>query len=216
MTFGSEIVKHLVRVTDIFPGGPGWLSVLCMVAATVGLVVMAWRGSKALVGRFLVLMVLLAIVGAIEHRVPFGPLASTARVTLWLAPVVAFGLAVVLQRVYRAAAARGNATRLAFDVVAFGLSALVLVSAIGAQADLSARCGARHAQVMAEAGPQDVVIIIARSTMLHLRARGWYARPAAADACAASASCRSSRTSACTPIDSSTPTVRRNRDRVGR
>ncbi len=133
VTFGSEMVKHLVRVTDVFPGGPGWVSLACMIAAVVGLAVMARRGSMALVGRFLVLMVLLAIVGAIAKKVPFGPTQSTARVTLWLAPVVAFGLAVVLQRVYRAAAARGNATRLVFDVAAFGLSALLLASAIGVQ-----------------------------------------------------------------------------------
>ncbi|HEX2384268.1 MAG TPA: glycosyltransferase family 39 protein, partial [Acidimicrobiales bacterium] len=70
VTFGREIIEHLVRVTDIFPGGPGWVSVLCMIAATVGLLVMARRGSKAVVGRFLVLLVLLAIVGAVAERVP--------------------------------------------------------------------------------------------------------------------------------------------------
>jgi hypothetical protein len=120
VTFGSEMVKHLVRVTDIFPGGPGWVSLACMIAAVVGLAVMARRGSMVPVGRFLVLMVLLAIAGAIAKKVPIGPTHATARVTLWLAPVVAFGLAVVLQRVYRAAAACGNATRLAFDVTALG------------------------------------------------------------------------------------------------
>ena len=76
LTFGREIFEHLVRVTDIFPGGPGWVSVLCMVAATAGLLVMARRGKKAIVGRFLVLMVLLAIVGAIDGT---GAVRSDAR-----------------------------------------------------------------------------------------------------------------------------------------
>jgi hypothetical protein len=164
VTFGSEMVKHLVRVTDVFPGGPGWVSLACMLAAVVGLAVMARRGSMALVGRFLVLMVLLAIVGAIAKKVPFGPTQSTARVTLWLAPVVAFGLAVVLQRVYRAAAARGNATRLVFDVAAFGLSALLLASAIGVQRSYPSGAALATQQAMAEAGPQDVVFI-ARSAL---------------------------------------------------
>ncbi len=164
VTFGSEIFKHLVRVTDIFPGGPRWVSVACMVAAVVGLAAMARRGSMALVGRFLVLMVLLAMAGALASRVPFGPTPSSARVTLWLAPVVAFGLAVVLQRVYRAAAAGGNATRLAFDAVAFVLSALLLVSAIGVQRRYHAGAALATKQAMAEAGPQDL-IIIARSAM---------------------------------------------------
>jgi hypothetical protein len=159
VTFGREIIEHLVRVTDIFPGGPGWVSVLCMIAATVGLVVLARRGPKAVVGRFLVLLVLLAIVGAVAERVPFGPLKSTARVTLWLAPVVAFGLAVVLQRLYRAAAARGERMRLAFDVAAFGLSALVLLSAIGARRTYPPGATLATHSVMAQAGPQDVVII---------------------------------------------------------
>jgi len=159
VTFGSEIVKHLVRVTDIFPGGRGWLSALCVVAATVGLLVMARRGSKAVLGRFLVLMVLLAMVGSLAERVPFGSLKPTARVTLWLAPVVAFGLAAVLQRVYRAAAARGKRPRLAFDVAAFGLSALVLVSAIGVSRFYPPGATLATHRVMSQVGPQDVVII---------------------------------------------------------
>jgi hypothetical protein len=159
VTFVGEIVKHLVRITDIFPGGPGWLSVVCMVAAVVGLLAMARRGPRTLVGRFLVLMVLLAMFGALAKRVPFGPTSSTARVTLWLAPIVAFGLATTLQRVYRAAAARGDAARLVFDVIAFGLSAVLLISAVGAHREYPHAGALAAKQAMAKAGPRDVVIV---------------------------------------------------------
>jgi hypothetical protein len=159
LTFGGEIIKHLVRVTEIFPGGPGWLNLVCMVAAVVGLAAMARRGSRSLVGRFLVLMIVLAMIGAFAGRVPFGPTAATSRVTLWLAPVVAFGLATVLQRAYRAAEARGTGSRLAFDAVVLGLSVLLLVSAIGARRPYAAAGALAAQQAMAEAGPQDVILI---------------------------------------------------------
>ena len=90
---------------------------------------MARRGSKAVLGRFLVLMIGLRSRRCDREGVPFGPVSSAARVTIWLSPIVAFGLAAVLQRAYRAAAARGRATRIGFDAVAFGCSALLLVSA---------------------------------------------------------------------------------------
>ena len=159
VTFGREIVKHFLRVTDVFPGGPGWFSAVCLVLATAGLLVMARRGSKAVLGRFLVLMIALALAGAIAEKVPFGPVRDEARVTIWLSPIVAFGLAAVLQRAYRAAAARGRATRIGFDAVAFGCSALLLVSAIGAHRAYPAGAALATRRVMAEAGPHDVVLI---------------------------------------------------------
>jgi hypothetical protein len=159
VAFGSEIIKHLVRVTDVFPGGPGWLSVLCMIAAVVGLAVMARRGSRSLIGRFLVLLVLLAMLGSVAKRVPFGPTAADVRVTLWLAPVVAFGLATVLQRVYGAVVARGNASRLTFNVVAFAVSALLLASVIGVRRIYPSGGALAAKEAMAEVGPQDVILI---------------------------------------------------------
>jgi hypothetical protein len=159
VSFGREIVKHFLRVTDVFPGGPGWFSAVCLVVATVGLFVMARSGSKAVLGRFLVLMVGLALAGAIARAVPFGPASSQARVTIWLSPIVAFGLAAVLQRAYRAAAARGRATRIGFDAVAVVCSALLLVSAVGARRTYPAAAALATRRMMAEVGPQDVVLI---------------------------------------------------------
>jgi hypothetical protein len=159
LSFGREILKHLLRVTDVFPGGPGWFSAVVLVLATVGLFVMARRGSKAVLGRFLVLMIGLALTGAIAREVPFGPAISGARVTIWLSPIVAFGLAVVLQKAYRAAAARGRATRIAFDGVAVACSALLLVSAVGAHRLYPAGAALATHRMMAEVGPGDVVLI---------------------------------------------------------
>ena len=180
VTFGREIIEHLVRVTDIFPGGPGWVSVLCMIAATVGLVVMARRGSKAVVGRFLVSLVLLVIVGALAKRVPFGPTRETARVTLWLAPVVVFGLAVVLQRVY--SSRRGAESS---DSRCVRCARLRARSIGAAECDrrppgISGRWGARHAQG-AGAGRSAGCGDHHPADLVHLCARSWFARERAAD-----------------------------------
>jgi hypothetical protein len=159
VSFGREIVKHFRRVTDVFPGGPGWFSAVCLVVATVGLFLMARRGSKAVLGRFLLLMIGLALAGAIAKTVPFGPASPAARVTIWLSPIVAFGLATVLQKAYRAAAARGMATRIGFDAVAFGCSVLLLVSPVGVHRSYPAGAALATRRMMAEVGPQDVVLI---------------------------------------------------------
>jgi hypothetical protein len=159
VSFGHEIVHHLLRVMDVFPGGPGWFSVVSLLAAAVGLYLMARRGSKAVLGRFLVLMVGLALAGAIAKEVPFGPPSSVARVTIWLSPIIAFGLATVLQRAYRAAAARGNAARIGFDAIALVCSALLLVSAFGVRRLYPPGAALASRRVLAEIGPHDVVFI---------------------------------------------------------
>ena len=108
VTFGREIVAHFRHVTDVFPGGPAWFSALCLVLAMVGVYLIARSGPLAVVGRFFVLMVGLAVVGSMATKFPFGPSSGAFRLTIWLTPIVAFGLAAVLQRVYRAAAARSQ------------------------------------------------------------------------------------------------------------
>jgi hypothetical protein len=159
VTLGREIVTHVLHVTDVFPGAPGWSSAVCLVVAMVGVYLIARSGPLAVVGRFFVLMVGLAVVGSIATKFPFGPSSGAFRLTIWLTPIVAIGLAAVLQRVYRAAAARGRGLRLGFDAVAFVCSALLLVSALGVHRAYPA--GAAHAarRVMTQAGPGDVVFI---------------------------------------------------------
>jgi len=159
VTFGREILTHFRHVTDVFPGGPAWFSVVCLVLAMVGLYLIARRGPFAVVGRWFVLMVGLAVVGSMAAKIPFGPSRGAFRLTIWLTPIVAFGLAALLQKAYRAAAARGTALRIGFDAVAFACSALLLVSALGARRTYPAGAALASRRVMAEAGPGDVVFI---------------------------------------------------------
>ena len=159
VTFGHEIATHFLRVTDVFPGGPAWFSAVCVVLAVVGLYLIARSGPLAVVGRFFVLMVGLAVVGSTATKFPFGPSSGAFRVTIWLTPIVAFGLAAVLQRVYRAAAVRSPGSRIAFNVVVFACSGLLLASAIGAHRGYPAGAALATRHVMAEAGPGDVVFI---------------------------------------------------------
>jgi hypothetical protein len=159
VTFGREIVAHFLHVTDVFPGGPAWFSAACLVLAMVGVYLIARSGPLAVVGQFFGLMVGLAVVGSMATEFPFGPSSGAFRLTIWLTPIVAFGLAAVFQRVYRAAAARSRATRIGFDAVAFVCSALLLVSAIGAHRGYPAGAALATRRVMAEAGPGDVVFV---------------------------------------------------------
>ncbi len=164
VTFGREIGAHFRHVTDVFPGGPAWFSAVCLVLAMVGVYLIARSGPLAVVGRFFVLMVGLAVVGSMATKFPFGPSSGAFRLTIWLTPIVAFGLAAVLQRVYRAAAARSPGTRIAFNVVVFACSGLLLASAIGARRAYPPGAALATRRVMAEAGPGDVVFIT-RGTM---------------------------------------------------
>jgi hypothetical protein len=159
VTFGRAIVSHFRHVTDVFPGGPAWFSAVCMVLAIVGLYHIARSGPLAVVGRFFVLLLGFAVLGSIASKFPFGPSSGAFRLTIWLSPIVAFGLAAVLQRGYRAAAERGRTTRFVFDAVAFGCAALLLVSALGARRPYPAGAALATRRVMAEAGPRDVLFI---------------------------------------------------------
>jgi hypothetical protein len=164
VTFGREIVTHFLHVTDVFPGGPAWFSAVCLVLAVVGLYLIARSGPLAVVGRFFVLMVGLTVVGSTATKFPFGPSSGAFRVTIWLTPIVAFGLAAVLQRVYGAAAVRSPGSRIAFNVVAFACSGLLLASAIGTHRGYPPGAALATRRVMSEAGPGDVVFIT-RGTM---------------------------------------------------
>jgi hypothetical protein len=159
VTFGREIASHFRHVTDVFPGGPAWFSAVCLVLAAVGLCLIVRRGPLAVVAQFFVLMVGLAVVGSMATRFPFGPSSGAFRVTLWLTPIVALGLATVLQRVYRAVADRGSGSRMAFNVVVFACSGLLLASAVGASRHYPPGAALATRRVMAQAGPHDVVFI---------------------------------------------------------
>ena len=103
LRFGVEVLHHLTRIAQVMPGGPGWFATLCGLVALGGLVIEAWRGPRAIVARYLLLLLAVAFVGGVLGKVPFGPavtnpISTGARGSLWLVPVMAVGLAAVLQR----------------------------------------------------------------------------------------------------------------------
>ena len=127
--FGGELLRHLTRVATVFPGGPSWWAALCVVAALVGLLAISRTGRHAIRGRFLLLLVLVGLAGGLADRLPFGPSGAGRRVTLWLVPAMAVGLAAVLQLVRRRIADRSTVRR-GFDILAFVLAAVIVVTAL--------------------------------------------------------------------------------------
>jgi hypothetical protein len=166
VTFGSDVFRHLTRITEVFPGGPAWFRAACVVLVSVGLVAAALgRGRRAIAARLMIVLVLLAFAGALMHRVPFGPssdpqgLDRPLRVTLWLVPIVAFGLAVVLQRVRRAVAQRSSRMKVGFDALAFSCAVVLLLTPIGVHRPYPDGWLAGTRDVMDTIGPHDVAFI---------------------------------------------------------
>jgi len=162
ITLGREIFHHLTRITTVFPGGPGWLAVLTLVLASIGLGIAMLRGGRrSVTAQFMLAMVVLAIGGAIAQRVPFAPNAQAFRLTLWLIPVVAFGLAVVLQRTRRLASERGSRWKLSFDLLMIAAAVAILVSGVGADHTypVGGSAEATH-DVMQRIGPRDAVLVM--------------------------------------------------------
>ena len=104
--FGSEILTHVARIAWIYPGGGGaWLKVggVLAVAGLIIASVKSDRRNELLPARYLGLMLVLAFVGALAGKFPFGPtydnfLSSGSRYNLWTLPAMAVGLAALLQR----------------------------------------------------------------------------------------------------------------------
>jgi hypothetical protein len=160
LAFGRDVLHHLTRITAVFPGGPKWFGAACVVAVAVGLVAAARRrGPRGIAAQFMIALVLLAFLGALAKRVPFGPDADAFRVTLWLVPVVAFGLAVVLQRARRALAERETRLKIGFDVAAFSCAVLLLFTPIGVHRPYPPGWLAGTRLLLRQIGPHDVVLI---------------------------------------------------------
>ena len=165
LTFGRDVFHHLTRITAVFPGGPSWFQGAWVVIVAVGLGAAAVRrGPCAIAARFMIVLVLLAFVGALAKRVPFGPNSETFRVTLWLVPIVAFGLAVVLQRVREPSPNAGPEQCSASTSSRSSCAGLLLLTPIGVRRPYPPGWQAATHRVMATIGPQDVVLV-ARTTM---------------------------------------------------
>jgi hypothetical protein len=159
--FGREVLRHLTRVATAFPGGPTWWAALCVVAALVGLLVLARKGRHAIRARFLLLIVLAGLAGGVIDRLPFGPTGAGRRVTLWLVPVIALGLAAVLELARRHLADR-SALRAGFDVLAYAFAAVVVIIALGRDTPAYPFPGSKSASEFVESqiGRNDAVLIL--------------------------------------------------------
>jgi hypothetical protein len=159
LTFGRELFDHFWHVADVFPGGRTSLS---LAAAVIGISMAAWRGPLVVPARFLGLTVVVAAAGSVMGQVPFGPPRGLGRVSLWLVPVTAMGLAMALQTVHQRIAAR-TALRPVFDTILTITAVVVLISALGTDHPYSAgaRSAIRHVMELAE---QKDAIVITRPT----------------------------------------------------
>ena len=95
----GEVLEHVARVGELYPGIPGALAVLAVTAAVAGLVWSAVRGrsrSEVLVGRYLLALLAVAVIGGFLDLIPFGLRndgihSDGGRFNLWLVPSIAFG-----------------------------------------------------------------------------------------------------------------------------
>jgi hypothetical protein len=137
ITFGSEVLTHLRRIAELYPGGSGiWLTVAAL-AALGGLGVAALRrghGPERIWCRYLLLMLAGSFLGALAGKFPFGPIvpnkwSSGGRYMLWASPAIAFGLAATLHRVRRYAVG-WSVPRWAIDGAVLLVAVVVLLAGI--------------------------------------------------------------------------------------
>jgi hypothetical protein len=163
--FADEALIHLRRLAEVFPDGPPWLAMICGLAALVGLALAATRGRQVIRARYLVVLIVVTFIGSLFGDLPFGPkeanpLSDGGRVSLWLVPVIAFGLAVILHALRRVLAGR-RPLAIAFDLVSYAGAIAILVSALAATTLRYPFPGAHSAAAFVESqlGPRDRVLI---------------------------------------------------------
>jgi hypothetical protein len=129
--FVSHVGTHMRRVAAVFSGGPAWWATLVLITALLALAVDALvrrRSARALRAQYLLLLVLVAVAASVVSLLPLGPTSDGMRLSLWLVPIFAIGVASALERL-RVALAHQFAFRIAFDAAAVAAAALLVVSA---------------------------------------------------------------------------------------
>jgi len=155
--FVAEVVEHLSRVAHVFPGGSGWWATLCVIIALLGLGAASTGRLPpgAVRARYLLIILLVVVLGALLDKFPFGParggdklgpatFSRGDRASIWLIPLVAVGLAVTIQALRRLAADRWP-LRVGFDTLLYLLAAIVLIAAVGHDAPPYALLGSKSA-----------------------------------------------------------------------
>jgi hypothetical protein len=165
ISFSGEVLVHLRRLAETFVGGPGWFATLCVVVALIGLGITAWKGRQAIRARYLLIVFGVALVGSVLGKLPFGPIQASpqsdgGRVSLWLIPVLAMGLAAILQGL-RGVLPNRRAVRIGFDAAAYVATAAILVSAVAAKQLPYPFPGAKSASdfIDSRLGAHDAVLI---------------------------------------------------------
>ena len=166
-----EVVEHLHRVGQVFPGTGGVLGAALVAASIGGLAVAALRGQtrpERVVGRYLALLVGAALVGAVAGVIPFGgrndsDVTFGGRYNLWLAAPLAFGIAAALHHLV--ACIPGQGQRIARGALVVGAAGLLVVDGLPAGPPYPFPGSASAAEALDElAGPEDRVIILSSSS----------------------------------------------------
>lgn len=93
-------LQHLHRVTESYTGGSTLLIGVLTAAALLGLLRLAVTGSHQTAGRFLVLVLSVAVAGSVVGVVPLGGEGyHMARAHMWLFPALAIGMASTAEEV---------------------------------------------------------------------------------------------------------------------
>jgi hypothetical protein len=139
LRFGVDALEHYRRLGIVFPGGPEWWFTACALVALAGLIVAAFTKRQGVPAQYLLLILVVAFVGGVAGRFPFGPRSPNdlstlfgawgERATLWLLPVIAVGIATALQ-LLRRLTLKGSRLRLGFDVVVYGVAVTVVATAL--------------------------------------------------------------------------------------
>jgi hypothetical protein len=175
--FVDEVLTHMARIAEVYPGGAGVALRLVALAAFSGLVIGAIRPrhrAEALSSRLALGLFLFAFVASLFERFPFGPsslslffpgVSPGSRHSLWLVPIFALGLAVALNRIAQRLTV---AARPVFHGAAIAASVAVLVLGYGRPLPYPADEAPQATRVVDEwAASADAIIVVDTRVYAH-------------------------------------------------
>jgi hypothetical protein len=163
-----QLGAHLARVGDAVASGGKAVTLGIVLVALVGLGWEAWRGARALVARFLLLLLAIAFVGSLLRQMPFGPAVGNpvfpgTRATLWLLPSLALGLAFALELAHRVLSRTLPSAVLPLSIGFLFIAGVVLARNVD-DAPRYLDTGARSAQRWVEERRNDQDLVVALPT----------------------------------------------------
>ena len=159
--FLQDSFVHLRRIGEAFVNGPAWIAAVCIVVALIALAIAAWNGRVG--ARYLLLVLIAAFLASILGKLPFGRnggsvISNGQRVSLWLIPVIAVGVAYALIYIRRRTV---RALQRALDLMLFaGAGAILVVSLNASQEPYPwSAPGIAVTELIEEAGPDDAIVL---------------------------------------------------------